>query len=138
MYLAIDPGVTTGYASFDEKGNFVIGGQIVDFLIFGDLLERFLEEKEVVRVLYETYKIFPHVAQGGSEVEAAQCIGVIKWICRKHSVPISGVEPRHRRIGYRWANLREPSNHSKSHGIAARGIGEFWLRHNGVKPNDKA
>jgi hypothetical protein len=138
MYIVIDPGETVGYASFDASGSLIKSGQMRGYLTFGVLLESILEAQPVTRVLYETYKIFPWVAQGGSEVPAAKNIGIIEWLASKNDVAYEGIDPKYKKIGYAWAGIKKPSNHALSHSFDAVALGEYWLRKNGIKPNDKA
>lgn len=139
-YFAIDPGETTGYALFDSQGRVTKRGQIYGRNEFCAILEKLLSNRDrgVTHVLFETYKIFPWVNQGGSEVPAAKVIGVIEYLCDKYDIYCIGVDPRHKRIGYAWAGIKRPANHALSHEWDAVAIGEFWLRKNKVKPNDKA
>lgn len=133
MYFVTDPGETTGWAKFDDDGTFIEMGQVRGIVAFGSYFHNCLEEssrqtKGIEAVLYETYKIFPNINQGGSEVPAAQVIGIIKILCHLYHVPVEGIDPKYKRIGYAWSNTRPPSNHDISHGPDARALGEYWLR----------
>lgn len=137
-YLVIDPGQTTGYAYFDPKGKAQGNFQIEGIEEFGAYLELALagEYTTWIAVVYETYKVFPNVRQGGSEVPAAQVIGIIKHLCRKYHVRLESVDPKYKKIGYAWSGKRPPSNHAVSHGPDAEALGEYWLRKNKIKGID--
>lgn len=140
-YFAIDPGETVGYALFGRDGVLTKSGQIYGRNEFCKILEALLSRKDgtgVSHVIFETFKIFPWVNQGGSECPAAKVIGVIEYLCDKYDVTYNGVDPAYRRIGYAWAGIKRPTNHALSHQWDAVAIGEYWLRKNKVKPNDKA
>jgi hypothetical protein len=139
MYLSIDPGLTTGYALFNTDGILMRSGQIKGICEFGEVLENMLKvhDEDLEAILFETFKIFPNVPLGGSDVPAARAIGVMQWLAYKHAVRTIGVDPKYRKIGYAWSGLKKPANHAISHASDAVAIGEFWLRKNKVKPNDK-
>lgn len=76
MYLAIDPGMSTGVCYFDAEGREVFKTQIVGIEEFYVWLHTFAQPFETM--IYEAYVINPKVDHGGDEVPAAQVIGIIK------------------------------------------------------------
>lgn len=147
-YYVFDPGLTTGYAVFNTKGTFLRKGQIEGIKEFSDALTAIVEEdsfaknmeedyEPIDRILFETFKIFPWVKQGGSEVPAAKVIAVIEYLADRYSIPCEGIDPKYKRIGYAWIGQKKPSNHAISHQYDAVALGEFWLRKNRIKPNEK-
>lgn len=135
-YLFIDPGLITGYAFFDDAGMLLASHQIKGIEEFGEMLEDALCIQLPQWIVYESFKVFPWVNQGGSEVEAAQVIGIIKHVARKNGIPIDSVDPKYKKIGYAWSGKRPPSNHAKSHGPDAVAHGEYWLRKKHIKEMD--
>lgn len=136
LYLFVDPGLTTGYAVFDDAGQVIMREQISGVVEFGLACEGWIQTGGWKAIVSESFKIFPHVKQGGSEVEAAQVIGILKHLCNKYEIPYSEVDPRHKYIGYKWSKKKRPTNHNKSHGPDAEAIGEYWLRLNKIKGMD--
>jgi hypothetical protein len=137
-YLVLDPGDTTGVALFGAKGTLLSSNQIDGIAEVGYYLEQMLrvDKHACIRCLYESYKVFPWVKQGGSDVPAAQVIGIIKYLCSKYGVPYEEIDPKFKRIGYAWSGKKPPSNHAISHGPDAEALGEYWLRKNKVKGMD--
>jgi hypothetical protein len=132
-YIVLDPGETTGIARFDDKGKLVSSAQMYGIVESGRFLARLLVNITVKRVLYETFQEFAHVKLTGSDMPAAQVIGIILYLCDKYDVPCEGIQPKYKKIGYAWSGTRPPSDHNKSHGPDAAALGEYWLRKTGVK-----
>lgn len=76
MYLSIDPGMTTGIAYFNEKGELQFLQQIHGIEEFYVYLHGFSDPFDYI--IYEAYVIRPNVPHGGDEVPAAQIIGILK------------------------------------------------------------
>lgn len=132
-YIVLDPGETTGWAQFNPDGSLYSITQVEGITELGLMLEYALTKYTVTRIIYESYKVFPWVSQGSSEVPAAQVIGIIKYLCCKYDVPGEAIDPKYKKIGYAWSGEKPPSNHAKSHGPDAKALGEYWLRKNKVK-----
>lgn len=139
MYLFIDPGKTSGFALFDEQGNFIRKGQIIGEVLLCDMIEALLSKdgNTVDHVFCESFKIFPGVRQGGSNVPAARVNGAVEHICNKLHVRYEEIDPKYKRIGYAWSGVQKPTNHAISHQWDAFALGEYWLRKNGIKTNDR-
>lgn len=76
MYIAFDPGLTTGVAYFNEKGETELLVQIKGIEEFYVWLHTF--DRPFDYMIYEAYVINPKVDHGGDEVPAAQIIGIIR------------------------------------------------------------
>ena len=79
MYLAFDPGKTTGWAMFEpDNGMLVDSGQASLEQLMS--LCREWETLDLQGVIYEQFRVFRHKAmqQTGSKMEVAQAIGIIK------------------------------------------------------------
>lgn len=131
-YLAFDPGVSTGWAAFDSAGEVSAKGILRGL----DELMDFLEDcTRPETVIYESYRVFGHKAKAhiGSKMETVQAIGVIKartsrWKCILVEQP-SSILP----IATKWAGVKLPSNHDKSHDIAAYLHGVYYLQKEGIR-----
>lgn len=139
-YMFLDPGETTGIATFDDSGVILYTGQVEGIPALGRLLELNFEAlgSRLLAVGYEVFRVDPSAKLGGSTLPASKVIGVIEYLCEKYSIRCVPIERKFKRIGYAWSNTRPPSDHSKSHGPDARAIGEYWLRINDVKGMDDA
>jgi hypothetical protein len=137
-FLVFDPGDTTGVAVFDDEGVVADVFQLDHIVDVGTYIDEMFSHtgNTCIRVLYESFKVFPWVKQGGSEVPAAQVIGIIKYLCYKRGIPRESIDPKFKRIGYAWSGKKPPSNHAISHGPDAEALGEYWLRKNKVKGMD--
>lgn len=133
-YLVDDPGETSGLAFFDSSGLFLRYVHVTGIEEHGMILEGLCMNGGLIRILYETFFINPRISQGGSDVPSAQGIGIIRHLGNKYSIPVEGIEPRYKKIGYAWSGTKPPSNHALSHGPDARALGEYWLRKKKIKP----
>ncbi len=133
MYLAIDPGKTTGWAKFSEDGTVHSFGRIVGEDEFLDWLE---EESEVREIIVEQYRNRP-----GSKVNSwstgptQQHIGAITRIARKRKWIIHFQEPSPcLDIGLRFLGL---SNAYKGKhvpdDVSALAHGTYFLRKKGIQ-----
>lgn len=131
-YLIFDPGVSTGWARFDEFGNVSDKGICRGL----DALSDFLEECEPATVVvYESYRVFKHKANAhiGSKVEAAQAIGMIKAKARKWNAKTVEQPANILPIAAMWSGVELPKNHKISHDIAAYNHGVYYLQKNGIR-----
>lgn len=104
-YLAIDPGKTTGWAGFDERGNLIGCGKVTGHDAFLD----WLEEQAFKTMVLENYKVG---RSGGSQfthsfgdVPTLQIIGAIKRIAKKQSAKVIEQSPNEMYIGLRYLGL---------------------------------
>ena len=86
LLLAIDPGETTGYATF-VKGKYFHSG-IIQFSATYDWQLLFATTPDIV--VCEEYRIYggQRLAHTGSKVETVRIIGVIEYMCRQYYIPI--------------------------------------------------
>lgn len=91
-YLAIDPGDTTGWAKFDEKGNVTAFDEIKGHDNFLDWLEDNIEGVHVI--ILERYRVRTagHI-NSFSTVPTLQLIGAIKRVARKNNISIMEQDP---------------------------------------------
>lgn len=133
-YLALDPGETTGWATFNHAGDMLAMGQfkqaeqtkVLNDLIHADL-------KHVIAEDYRNYA--SHKQARWSRNQTSKNIGAIELMCELRSVPctLQGAHVKH--IGYKWCGLPgPPSNHSISHQYDAMVHGVYWLQQSGVCP----
>jgi hypothetical protein len=132
-YLVFDPGLSTGWAAFDEKGDVQAKGILRGL----DELISFLSDREDYPdvVIYEGYTVFGHKAKAhiGSKVETVQAIGMIKVYASRWKAEIVEQPSSILSIAQLWSGVRLPSNHDKSHDIAAYNHGVYYLQKSGIR-----
>jgi hypothetical protein len=84
--LALDPGGTTGWAFFKD-GHPRAAGQVPGN---GEAVEALIDAKQPSLVVIEEYVLYPWAlkSQTWSDCPEAQLIGVIRFLCRKRSIPV--------------------------------------------------
>lgn len=129
MILVVDPGDTTGYAVFEEDGEFVDKGQ-ADFDKFLD----FLMASTFTRIVVEDYRLRKgkQAQQTGSRFQAVQVIGALKYLARQEHIGIELVNVQAKTLGSMYSGVKPPSDHKKSHEVDAYNIGIYWLVANDI------
>lgn len=136
-YLAIDPGITSGWAQFSESGDVLGYGQfhIKDVTV----VLRDLVHEGLLGVIVEDFKNHPWVKQRSFDRnDTSKLIGRIEMICGLREIKMVLQPNTCKPIGYLWAGLQQPSNHSISHQFDAVAHGVYWLQQNGIRPVGKA
>lgn len=132
-YLAVDPGHTIGWATFDEQGSMLNMGQVkmehfnreFDTLLHSDL-------KAVICEDYRNHGWTQQKRWGRNET--SKIIGKFELLADLRGVPLYLQPNTHKPIGYKWAGLKEaPSNHSISHQYDAVAHGIYWLTVNNIR-----
>lgn len=129
-YLALDPGKTTGWASFDEQGNGITMGQ-VDVLGLIELLD----ETTAQTIITEDYKLYPwkRDEQIWSRLDTVRIIGMIQYFCYKNNRNFVLQAPSIKSIGYMWAGITEAKSHKNSHERDAYVHGVYFLQKAGIR-----
>ena len=135
-YLAIDPGETIGWATFDDSGTMMMMGQS-RFETFAKDFESLLHS-DLKHVITEEYKNYGHMQQKKwSKNNTSKVIGKIELMCELRSVPLTMQMANCYRIGAMWGGFEIPKNHSISHQYVAVAHGIYWLQQNGIRPVGK-
>jgi hypothetical protein len=133
-YLALDPGLHTGWATWDESGNVLNMGTTHSYDELHDLLANFHVGIKVVIV--EDFFLFKHKAkqQSGSRMPAPKAIGQIETFARLWGARIEK-QPSHikpiaeRMTGKRTAGMAK----LRTHMWDAYNHGEYYLITNKIK-----
>ena len=127
--VAFDPGLTTGWAVFDD-GKLVNKGQTK----FLELLTELDGLPVPNLVVYEDFQLLPHKAKAqiGSKFETIQAIGMIKAYAHKHKCGVVVQRPGVKKIAEKWTGVRPPKNHAQSHWVDAFNHGAYHLIKNGL------
>lgn len=132
-YLAVDPGETSGWATFDENGEVISLGQVKGFDEFGDFLDTFDTQPPKV-VIVEAYRVREQNKNFGSKVPTIQVIGMLRRKTKKvWNAEFVEQESHIKTVGYMWAGLKPESNHAKSHKFDAFVHGVWYLQKNGIR-----
>ncbi len=134
MYLAFDPGGTTGWCSFNDEGETTGYGQ----LSLDELAAKVDEwaNEPIHTVIYETFVLFGHKAkrQTGSDMPASQAIGIIKTLIHRLGSPtVIRQDPSIKNMAQKWTQMKPPSNHAESHWVDAFNHGAYYLINKGVR-----
>ena len=136
-YLAIDPGLTSGWATFDDAGIIIEMGQFT-------MAELMTVLKELIHADLKTVIVEDYVNYGWKQQkkwtrnDTSKIIGKIETLCELLSIPIVLQAAMHRPVGYMYAGLVQPKDHSISHQYDAYAHGVFWLQTNGIRAVGKA
>jgi hypothetical protein len=138
-YLAIDPGDTTGWCTFDAAGKLLEMGQAVTKT--DKEFNQFISGKidsSLLRVICEDYVLFKHKAMAqtnsrGRNLSTAKQVGKVELLCDLKNVPFTKQESSKYRIGAMWGGFEIPSNHSISHQYVAAAHGVFYLQTAGIR-----
>lgn len=130
-YLAIDPGLTTGWASFDHEGKPLGFDEIKGYDEFLD----WFEEQSPGLIIIERYRNRGGAINGFSDMPTSQHIGAIKRIARKKKVPIIEQDPSPcLSVGLRFLGLY--ATYRGKHvpdKVSALAHGTYYLRKQGIK-----
>lgn len=131
-YFACDPGNTSGVAIFNSDGSLMSMGQYAKDA-FMDYLRDYPEPYPKV-VIIEEYRIFPNKASthAYSKVDTIQIIGMVKSAAHKWGAEVIEQALQAKPLGYKFAGMKPPKDHSKSHGPDAVAHGYYYLVKQGV------
>lgn len=133
-YLACDPGKSTGWSTWDEKGMWLDMGTAWSHDELHDVLANFPTTIRVVIV--EEFKLFGNKAkqQIGSRMPASLSIGRIETFAKLWGATLikqpSGVKPIAEKL---TGQSTKGLSHSKTHVLDAYNHGEYWLIKNKIK-----
>lgn len=128
-YISLDPGDTTGWASFDEKGNSIEYGEVKGRPAITELLSE--QHPEVV--ICEDWITRGHTTFGGDKMNTVRAIGRIEEWCETNNAKLVMQPNTVKPIAYMWAGMKKPKNHAISHGPDAYVHGVYYLQKNGIR-----
>lgn len=138
MYLAFDPGKTTGWAKFKDDGSADGYGQVsIDELV--EKCEEWKREDEfndlLIAVIVEDFVLFKHKAQQqtGSKMEASQAIGILRTLASATGAKFILQPSNIKSTAQKWTQLFPPSNHKNSHWVDAFNHGAYYLINQGIR-----
>jgi hypothetical protein len=129
--MSFDPGMRTGWASFDRSGK-LTGSGIIQNGLYGvsDFLSGLREAPRVIIV--ETYRIknFQH-EHNMSKVPTIRVIGVLEDYAYRWQSKWYEQEANAKDSGVKWAGWIPPKGHMPDD-YSAVGHGVYWLHKNGL------
>lgn len=132
-YLAIDPGETAGWATFDAKGAVVQIGQYT--MKDQNRALRILIKPGLKMVVIEDYKNFAWKRQKNwSQNQTSKNIGKTEMVCDLNDVPYFLQGSDRKGMGFQYLGIEEPKNHAIGHQFCAMAHGVYWLQVNGIRP----
>lgn len=134
-YLALDPGISTGYATFRDNGDLIRTGtlrngaeELYPFLNLINPLVPF-------DVIVENYRLYPWKAmqQSWATLETVRFIGAVDFWAKQQGITVHLQDPNIKGIGYKWAGIKVPKNHDLSHETDAFVHGVYFLQKAGIR-----
>lgn len=131
MIIAVDPGKTTGVASFTEDGDVISFGEIK-----WDEFHSWLHElQDVTMWVVEDYKIRPAGVQGGyghewNDGKALQIIGAIKYHAWAMNAEVVLQQPSIKPVAYRVLGMEYKKGKKGMHIYDALAHGKYWFHTN--------
>src|SRR5690242_17132677 len=124
-WLAIDPGDTSGWCTFDAAGELLAMGQ--ERTKTDSEFNKFITDKidsSLSGVICEDYVLFKHKAMAqtnsrGRNLNTAKQVGKVQLLCELKNVEFIKQPAANYRIGAMWGGFEIPSNHAISHQYCA-------------------
>lgn len=135
MYLAYDPGKTTGWARFSDAGDAVSYGQVDLEELMDHLDEMAATGEPIIAVIVEDWLLFKKKAaqQVGSRMEASQAIGILKKFAKDVDAEFILQPSNIKSIAQKWTQLKPVGSHSQSHWVDAFNHGAYYLINAGIR-----
>jgi len=132
-YLAIDPGETAGWATFNAKGEVVQIGQYT--VAEQNKALKLLIKPGLKKVIIEDYKNHGWTNQKKwSRNQTSKNIGKTELACDLNNVPYVLQPNTAKGMGFMYLGIEEPKNHAIGHQFVAMAHGVYWLQNNGIRP----
>lgn len=133
MYLAFDPGETTGWALFNDDGSIADWGQVREENLLGAL--QGWEELPLKAVICEGFIIFRHKARkfAGNRMITIQAIGMIKSFAHRVGATYVEQDSDILPMAQMKTQVKMPGNHAESHKVSAFNHGAWYLINKGIR-----
>ena len=131
--IALDPGETTGWATFHENGFPSDTGHVSgDVVGVADLLWGGVFELPPKAVVFETYRIQDAKAHQFSTVPTLQVIGAIRAYAHIHGAKLVGQEPGIKSSAVKFSGIVPEGRHETQHWVDGFNHGFFYLQRQGI------
>lgn len=136
VYLAIDPGDMTGWATFDASGDLLDMGQVPELDFNRWLSHALVDTIKVViceNYLNAVYNAKIHISRRNRSNKTSKKIGAVETLCDIKGISVVLQPNTNKPIGYGYAGLEQPKNHAISHQYDAVAHGTYYLVKNNIK-----
>lgn len=134
VYLALDPGGSTGWATFDEKGDGCKLGTCRNRRDVYNLLAQPEIRFGVHTVIMEDWITKANQKLGGDRLEVVRVIGVVEYYCELTKKALHHQPNTIKSIGFMWAGMDKPkSSDPLRHAKDAYVHGVHWLQQQGIR-----
>ena len=129
--LAVDPGESSGWATFDAKGT-ITGTGICRSR--DEVYEMLKSIVPVAKVVIEDFRLYSHkaVQQSVSQLETVRVIGAIESWAALNDVSVTLQPASIKSIAEKWSGLKATGSHKNSHHIDAINHGIYYLQKNDI------
>ena len=131
-YMAIDPGITSGYAFFDDNGKPTDLGDVKGVNEFLDFLDDITPSPLVIIVESYVIRRYQVRENAGSKQETLQVIGAIKRYGYRRHIPVIEQDNQKKVIGYKYLGMKPSPNHRLTHRTDALAHGQYYLQSRGI------
>lgn len=128
-YLAIDPGGSTGWATFTEDGHAITLGTCRTREQVYELLRKVNPQHLIV----EDWITKQNAQLGGDKLEVIRVIGALEFYAYIKRIPIVEQPNTIKGIGYKWAGLKQGGPKRDSHERDAYVHGVYFLQRKGIR-----
>jgi hypothetical protein len=131
-YVAIDPGGTTGYATFTKDGTIMD----MEYMELDEVRSRFEDDVwDCLAVICENWRLDPRLAKvfAWSEMPTCKLIGWLEGVCYMRNIPFILQQPQIKTNGYKhWGRDPLPKSNPMNHVYDAVVHGREYLIKQGV------
>lgn len=131
-YLAVDPGVTIGWATFDQNGSGLTMGQ-ASIPQFYEMLRNCKSQVIIVEDYRKNPEHFMRKEHAWSRLETVRVIGAIEFYCFLTGKQCVEQPNTIKPIAYMWAGMKPSKNHKISHEQDAYVHGVYYLQKAGIR-----
>ena len=135
LYIALDPGGTTGYATFNSEGK----SRDIEYLAMDEVRERVMQDIwDAIAIICEDWRLRPEMAKHfyWSQMPTAKLIGWVEGVCYMRSIPFVLQGAQIKSTGYKhWGKKPLPKSNPMNHAYDAVVHGrEYLIKQKVIKP----
>lgn len=140
IYLALDPGEASGWATFNSVGSLLRVGTTFSMEEFFTLIRKYVYELGVKTVICENYRIFDFKLNAHSykEVPTIRRIGAVEYVCNQCHTELVFQSTDNRDMGYMWGGIKKAKDKAMSHPLDAYAHGVYYLQRQGIRTPQQA
>lgn len=132
LYIALDPGGTTGYATFSKEGATVD----MEYLDLDEVRVRFEADIwDAIAVICEAWRLHPDQAKNfyWSDMPTSRLIGWLEGVCYMRNIPFILQGAQIKKAGYQhWGKKPLPKSNPMNHAYDAHVHGREYLIKQGI------